>query len=53
MEGKHWANMDLPAPGGPTNRRLCRPAAQTSNARFADCCPLISHRSGNSVNVVY
>ena len=39
------ASIVLPAPGGPTIRRLCPPAAATSSARRACACPRISDRS--------
>ena len=41
MDGRRWASIDLPEPGGPQNRRLCPPAAATSNARRASSWPLI------------
>ena len=34
IEGKRFAIIDLPEPGGPTIIRLWPPAAATSNARF-------------------
>ena len=40
------ASMDLPAPGGPTIRRLWPPAAAISSTRLADSWPLMSLRSG-------
>jgi hypothetical protein len=39
MPGRHEAISDLPAPGGPTSRRLCPPAAAISSARLAVSCP--------------
>lgn len=33
--GRRAASIDLPDPGGPTNIRLCPPAAATSSARLA------------------
>ncbi len=40
-----WRIMDLPAPGGPTIRMLCPPAAATSSARLTFSCPLTSAKS--------
>ena len=37
--------MDLPAPGGPTSRMLCPPAAATSSARLTFSCALTSEKS--------
>jgi hypothetical protein len=39
IPGRHAAISDLPAPGGPTNNRLCAPAAAISSARLAVSCP--------------
>ena len=39
------ASMVLPAPGEPTSRTLCPPAAATSSARLACACPLTSAKS--------
>ena len=33
IEGRRWASMVLPAPGGPNRARWCPPAAATSRAR--------------------
>ncbi len=44
--GRRWAIIDLPEPGGPTNRRLCPPAAAISRARLALSWPRTSRRSG-------
>ena len=46
MVGSRFAIMDLPAPGGPTIRMLCPPAAAISKARFTFSCPLTSEKSG-------
>src|SRR5687767_1780695 len=45
MPGKRAASIDLPVPGGPIISTLCAPAAATSSARFACCCPLTSLKS--------
>jgi site-specific DNA recombinase len=39
------ASIDLPEPGGPTNKALCPPAAAISRARFAPAWPLTSRKS--------
>jgi hypothetical protein len=46
IPGKHEANSDLPAPGGPTIAKLWPPAAAISSARFAVSCPLTIFKSG-------
>ncbi len=40
-----WAEMFMPAPGGPIISKLCPPAAATSSARFDDACPFTSEKS--------
>ena len=45
MEGRRFAIMDLPEPGGPTSSMLWPPAHATSNARFTFSCPLTSEKS--------
>ena len=45
IPGNRRANMVLPLPGGPTNTRLCPPAAAISNARRASACPFTSSKS--------
>src|SRR5215469_10099372 len=45
IDGSRAASIDLPAPGGPTIRRLCPPAAAISKARLALSWPLMSTRS--------
>ena len=45
MPGRRRASILLPVPGGPTNNRLCPPAAAISSARFACRCPLTSRKS--------
>lgn len=45
MDGRRFAIMDLPLPGGPTMMRLWPPAAATSSARFTDSCPRTSAKS--------
>jgi len=47
MPEMRCASMVLPVPGGPTINRLCWPAAATSSARLAACCPRTSLRSGS------
>ena len=42
---KRRASMVFPAPGGPMKRALWPPAAATSSAHFAVCCPRTSARS--------
>ena len=42
MPGRRLANSVFPDPGGPTNSRLCPPAAAISSARRAVSCPRIS-----------
>ncbi len=44
--------MVLPAPGGPTIRRLWLPAAATSSARLTMNWPLTSARSATSVMAI-
>jgi hypothetical protein len=54
MVGRRFAIMDLPAPGGPTIRMLCPPAAATSRARFTFSWPLTSAKSrplGTAVDI--
>ena len=46
IPGSRRAIIVLPDPGGPINRRLWPPAAAISSARFANCCPRTSQRSG-------
>ena len=46
IPGRRFAIMDLPAPGGPTIRILCPPAAAISSARLTFSCPLTSEKSG-------
>ena len=47
MPGRRFAIIDLPAPGGPTMRILCPPAAAISKARLTFSCPLTSAKSGS------
>jgi signal transduction histidine kinase len=47
-DGAEAGIIDLPAPGGPTNRILCAPAAAISSARLACSCPRTSRRSGTA-----
>ncbi len=49
MDGKRFANIDLPLPGAPIMMALCPPAAATSRARFTFSCPLTSEKS-NIIN---
>ena len=46
MPGRRLLIMLLPAPGGPTSRILCPPAAAISMARLTFSCPLTSEKSG-------
>ena len=46
MEGRRWASIDLPVPGGPISSRLWCPAAAISSARRASGCPRTSAKSG-------
>ena len=46
IDGSRAASIDLPAPGGPTMRRLWPPAAATSSARLALSWPLMSAMFG-------
>ena len=48
IEGSRAASIDLPAPGGPTIRRLWPPAAAISSARLALSWPLMSARSSGA-----
>ena len=48
IDGRRWASIDLPAPGGPIISMLCPPAAATSSARLALSWPLMSAMSGRS-----
>ena len=43
--GRRFANIVLPAPGGPIKIALCPPAAAISNARFIFSCPFTSQKS--------
>ena len=45
IDGRRRASIVLPAPGDPTSRRLCPPAAAISSARRAWCWPRTSARS--------
>ena len=45
IEGRRWASIVLPVPGGPLNRLLWPPAAATVRASTASCCPRTSSRS--------
>ena len=47
MPGTRRAIIVLPAPGGPTIRRLWPPAAAISSARRASVCPLTSAKSAD------
>ena len=47
IEERRRAIIDLPEPGGPTQRMLCPPAAATSKARLTLSCPLTSAKSGS------
>jgi hypothetical protein len=47
--GSLRASIVLPAPGEPTSRTLCPPAAATSSARRACVCPRTSARSTSAV----
>ena len=51
MEGKRFANMVFPDPGGPMRIILCPPAAAISIQRLIDSCPFTSEKSnsGNSM----
>ena len=45
--GNRCASIVLPDPGGPTSRRWCPPAAESSRPKRAASCPRTSARSGN------
>ena len=47
IDGRRFAIIDLPEPGGPTMMRLWPPAAATSNARFTDSWPRTSAKSSS------
>ena len=49
MPGRHFAHKVLPAPGEPTIRKLCAPAAATSRARFTPSMPMTFLKSGISL----
>ncbi len=45
MDGSRRASIVFPAPGGPTSRHACPPAAAISSARLALACPDTSAKS--------
>ena len=47
IEGRRFAIIDLPLPGGPIIMRLWPPAAATSMARFTFSCPRTSLKSSS------
>ena len=48
IPGKHRAQSVLPAPGEPTSKKLCAPAAAISRARFTPSIPTTFLKSGTS-----
>ena len=48
IDGRRFAIIDLPAPGGPTINMLCPPAHATSNARLTLSCPFTSRVGGGA-----
>jgi hypothetical protein len=46
IDGKRWASIVLPVPGGPLSRLLWAPAAAITRACTASGCPRTSLRSG-------
>ena len=52
MPGRHLAHSVLPAPGDPTSRKLCAPAAATSSARLTPSIPTTFLKSGMSLAIL-